>query len=46
MHTEIHTPEPLVPQPNSSEVETATGKLKTHKLSSIDRILAEMIQAE
>jgi hypothetical protein len=30
-HTEIHTAEPLVPQPSAFEVELAIGKLKSHK---------------
>ena len=28
--TEIHTAEPLVPEPSASEVELATEKLKSH----------------
>jgi hypothetical protein len=44
--TEIHTAEPLVPQPNSSEDEIAIEKLKRYKLSGIDRIITEMIEAE
>jgi hypothetical protein len=43
--TEIHTAEPLVPEASSSEVEIAIEKLKRYKLSGIDRILAELIQA-
>jgi hypothetical protein len=43
--TEIHTAEPLVPEPSSSEVETAIEKLKRYKSPGIDQILAEMIQA-
>ena len=37
---EIHTSEPLVPEPSASEVDLATDKLKSHKLSSIDQIPA------
>jgi len=40
---EIHTAEPLVPEPSASEVELAIDKLKSHKLPGIDQILAELI---
>jgi hypothetical protein len=43
--TEMHTAEPLVPQPNTSEVEAAIGKLKRHKSPVVDQIPAELIQA-
>jgi hypothetical protein len=43
--TEIHTAEPLVPEPSSSEVEIAIGKLKRYKSPGIDQIPAELIQA-
>jgi hypothetical protein len=43
--TEIHTTEPLVPEPSAFEVEMAVGKLKTHKSTGIDQILAELIKA-
>jgi hypothetical protein len=43
--TEIHTAEPLVPEPSSSEVETAIEKLKRYKSPGIDQIPAELIQA-
>jgi hypothetical protein len=43
--TEIHTVEPLVPDPSFSEVEIAIAKLKKHKSPGSDRILAELIQA-
>jgi hypothetical protein len=43
--TEIHTAEPLVPEPSSSEVEIAIEKLKRCKSPSIDQIPAELIQA-
>jgi hypothetical protein len=42
---EIHTAEPLVPEPSASEVELAIDKLKSHKSSGIDQILAELIEA-
>jgi len=42
---EIHTAEPLVPEPSASEVELATDKLKSHKSPGTDQIPAEMIKA-
>jgi hypothetical protein len=42
--TEIHTAEPLVPDPNPSEAEIAIAKLKRYKLPGSDQILAEQIQ--
>jgi hypothetical protein len=42
---EIHTAEPLVPEPSSSEVEIAIEKLKRYKSPGIDQIPAELIQA-
>jgi len=42
---EIHTAEPLVPEPSASEVELAIEKLKSHKSPGIDQILAELIKA-
>jgi len=42
---EIHTAEPLVPEPSASEVELATDKLKSHKSPGIDQIPAELIKA-
>ena len=42
---EIHTAEPLVPEPSSSEVELAIDKLKSHKSPSIHQIPAELIKA-
>ena len=44
--TEIHTAEPLVPEPSASEVGLAIDKLKSHKSPGIDQIPAELIQAE
>jgi hypothetical protein len=43
--TEIHTAEPLVPEPNAFEVEMAIEKLKTHKSSGTDQIPADLINA-
>jgi hypothetical protein len=43
--TEIHTAEPLVPEPSSSEVETAIENLKRYKSPGTDQIPAELIQA-
>jgi len=34
--TQIHTPEPLVPEPNASEFELAIENLKGHKSPGID----------
>jgi len=42
---EIHTAEPLVPEPSASEVELAINKLKSHKSPGIDQIPAELIKA-
>ena len=41
-HTEIHTAEPLVPEPSAFEVELAIEKLKSHKSPGIDQIPAEL----
>jgi len=41
---EIHTVEPVVPEPSAFEVELAIGKLKNHKLPGIDQIPAEFIK--
>jgi hypothetical protein len=43
--TEIHTAEPLVPEPSASDVELAIDKLKSHKSPGIDQISAELITA-
>jgi len=43
---EIHTAEPLVPEPSASEFELAIDKLKSHKSPGIDQIPAELIKAE
>jgi hypothetical protein len=42
---EIHTAEPLVPEPNAFEVELAIEKLKSHKTPGVDQIPAELIKA-
>ena len=41
---EIHTAEPLVPEPSVLEVELAIEKLKSHKSPGIDQIPAELIK--
>jgi hypothetical protein len=41
----MHTTEPLVPEPCSTEAEIVTEKLKEYKSTGIDQILAELIQA-
>jgi len=43
--TEIHTAEPVVPEPSAFEVELAIEKLKSHKSPSNDQIPAELIKA-
>jgi hypothetical protein len=40
--TEIHTAEPLVPEPSDCEVEMAIEKLKRHKSPGIDQFPAEL----
>ena len=42
---EIHTAEPLVPEPSVAEFELAIDKLKSHKSPGIDQIPAELIKA-
>jgi hypothetical protein len=42
---EIHTDEPLVPDPNPFEVEIAIAKFKKYKSPGSDQIPAELIQA-
>jgi hypothetical protein len=42
---EIHTVEPLVPEPSAFEFELAIEKLKNHKSPGIDQIPAELIKA-
>jgi hypothetical protein len=41
---ELHTTEPLVPEPSPFEFEITTAKLKKYKLSGTDQIRAELIQ--
>jgi hypothetical protein len=42
---EIHTAEPLVPEPSPFEVEIASAKLKKYKSPGSDQIPAELIQS-
>ena len=42
---EIHTAEPLVPEPSASEFELAIDKLNSHKSPGIDQVPAELIKA-
>jgi hypothetical protein len=42
---DIHTAEPLVPEPRLIEVEIANGKSKSYKSSGTDQIPAELIKA-
>jgi hypothetical protein len=43
--TEVHTAEPLMPEPSAFEVEMAIEKLKRHKSPDIDQIPAQIIKA-
>jgi hypothetical protein len=43
--SEIHTADPLVPEPSALEFELAIGYLKSHKSPGIDQITAELIKA-
>jgi len=43
--TEIHTAEPLVPEPSAFEFELAIEKLQSHKSPGTDQIPAELIKA-
>jgi len=43
--TEIHTAEPLVSEPNATEVELAIEKLTSHKSPGTDQIPAELTKA-
>jgi hypothetical protein len=43
--TEIHTAEPLAPEPSASEFGLAIENLKSRKSLGIDRIPAELIKA-
>jgi hypothetical protein len=42
---EIHTAEPLVPEPSVFEVELTIEKLKSHKSPGVDQIPAELIKS-
>ena len=42
---EIHTAEPLVPEPSAFEFELAIENLKSHKSPGIDQIPAELIKS-
>jgi hypothetical protein len=44
-HMDIHTAEPLVPEPSLVEVEIAIGKLKSYKSPGTGQIPAELIKA-
>jgi hypothetical protein len=43
--TELHTAEPLVPEPSAFEFELAIENLKSRKSPGIDQIPAELIKA-
>jgi hypothetical protein len=42
---DIHTAEPLMPEPSFMEVEIAIGKYKSYKSPGTDNIPAELIKA-
>jgi hypothetical protein len=42
---DIHTAEPLVPEPSLVEVEIAIGKLKSYRSPGTDQIPADLIKA-
>jgi hypothetical protein len=42
--TEIHTAEPLAPQPRAFEVELAIENLRSYKVPDIDQIPAKLIK--
>jgi hypothetical protein len=44
--TQIHTAEPLMPEPSACEFEIAIEKLKSHKSPGTDQIPAELIKTE
>ena len=43
--TEIHTAEPLVPEPSAFKVELVTGKPKSHQSPGTDQIPPEFMKA-
>ena len=43
--TEMHTAEPVVPEPCAYNIDMAIGKLKGHKSPGVDQIPAEVIKA-
>jgi hypothetical protein len=43
---QIHTAEPLVPEPSAGEIGVAIEKLRRHKSPGINQIAAELINAE
>jgi len=43
--TEIHTAEPLMPEPSAFEIELAVEKLKSRISPAVDQILGELIRA-
>jgi len=43
--TEIHTAEPLVPEPSASDIGLTIERLKSHKTPGTDRIPAELIKS-
>jgi hypothetical protein len=43
--TEVHTAEPIVPEPSAFEVEMTTEKLRRHTSPGINQIPAELIKA-
>ena len=43
--TDIHSTEPLVPEPSAFDVELAIEKLRSHKSPGIDQIPAELTKA-
>jgi hypothetical protein len=42
---DIHTAEPLVPEPSLVKVEIATGKFKSYKSAGTDHILVKVMKA-
>ena len=43
--TQLHTAEPLMPEPNDFEIEVAIEKLKSHKTPGTDQITVGLIKA-